>query len=223
MFDGVQAEAKRVRESSLGHPELVSDALYVDLVRHMDLEALLRSSEKSFNLVQSSHELIKCALHGLPPEITAENVVGTLLQGITFGLAEIFLLVFRKYRNEKDREFIVSPNINDARPSSLSHAGARHANFPKPSSSRHDIIAVGVECNRRYNLFTPFLTEKLSRNGEVRGRFNNGLYIHLYSIGHLRSRNGGTPGDTVRVRSSDDNPVFLKRPLFSCSRPPTQI
>jgi len=41
MLDGVQAEAERCGKAGLGHLKLVPNALYVNLVWHMDLEALL--------------------------------------------------------------------------------------------------------------------------------------------------------------------------------------
>src|SRR5208282_1657752 len=53
---------------------------------------------------------------------------------------------------------------------------------------RHDLVALGIECNRRHNLLTLLLVEKLSGDGHIRGRFDHGLHSYLYSIGHLRSR-----------------------------------
>src|SRR6266481_6768231 len=59
----------------------------------MGLEALPLSCEKSFDLVQSSHELFKCGLHRLSP-VAVKNIVGTLLEGIALGLRQIGLLLF---------------------------------------------------------------------------------------------------------------------------------
>src|SRR5271157_2030196 len=76
MLDRIQTEAEGVGKARLRHIELVADAFHVNFIRHMHLEALPLSCEKSFNLVQSGHEFFKCGFHRLSP-VAAKNIVGT--------------------------------------------------------------------------------------------------------------------------------------------------
>src|ERR1035437_10004055 len=62
----------------------------------------------------SSHELFKCVFHRLSP-IPVKNIVSTLLKGITLGLCQIRLFVFGEDSNQKNREFVVAPDVDNTR------------------------------------------------------------------------------------------------------------
>ena len=45
MFDGIEAEAEKVREASLSHTQLVANAFDIDLLRNMYLKTLFLTRE----------------------------------------------------------------------------------------------------------------------------------------------------------------------------------
>jgi hypothetical protein len=138
MLNGIETESKDIGKTRLRHAEPVADRLDIDVLRNMDLEARLLSGKESLNIVKAVHHLFKLRFHPLPP-VSVKNTVGPFFQRISFGLRQVLFLILRKNGDEKDWKFVVSPDINNPCPATLSHSLPRYSHLPEPASAGHHV------------------------------------------------------------------------------------
>src|SRR5579864_4433793 len=128
--------------------------------------------------------------------IGLENTIGPLLQHVALCHRQVFFLILRKNCDQKNRESLVSPDIHNPCPATLSHSLAWNPDLSKSARPSDQISTFWVCRNERHDVRTLLLAKELVGNCEIARRLDNRLHslsctpldtmnqAKLYAIGH---------------------------------------